>query len=124
MKRTWLSIVVVIGVVGLLTLFLGLQYRWLTKAGEAERDRMQKRVETDTARFAEDFNREIQAAYYNFQTHSDLWTNSAWSRFNERYAFWKGRTAYPELIREIYFVSKDPAGERLRYDAAKQTFDR
>lgn len=123
MKRTWFSFVVVFGILGLLTLFLGLQYGWLSKAGEAERDRMQKRVETDTARLAEDFNREMQAAYYNFQTHSGLWKNSAWPEFNERYAFWKERTAYPELIRDIYFVGKDPNILPLRYDVTQQTFE-
>lgn len=123
MKRTWLSVLVVASVLGLLTLFLGLQYRWLTEASEAERERMQKRVETDTARLAEDFNREMQAAYYNFQTSSDIWQQSDWSEFNERYAFWKERTAYPDLVREIYFVGKDPASQPLRYDAAKGVFE-
>lgn len=123
MKRTWLSILVVVGVLGLLTLFLGLQYRWQAEASEAERERMQKRVETDTAHFAQDFNREMQAAYYNFQTHSGLWQNSKWSEFNDRYAFWKERTGYPDLIREIYFVAKYPATRPLRYNAAKQTFE-
>src|SRR5689334_21240382 len=123
MRRTWLSMVVIVGVVGLLTLFLGLQYRWLKEASEAERDRMQKRVEADTARFAEDFNREIQAAYYNFQTHAVLWKTSDWTEFNERYAFWKERTAYPDLIREIYFVGNNAQAEPLKYNVSGQTFE-
>ena len=59
MKRSWTSIIFVAGILGLLTLFLGLQYRWMSEANEAERERMQKRAETDVARFAEDFNREM-----------------------------------------------------------------
>jgi signal transduction histidine kinase len=123
MKRSWVSIFIVAVVLGLLTLFLGLQYRWLTEVSRAERERMQKRVETDTGRFAEDFNREMQAAYYNFQTESRIWKNSEWDEFNQRYDFWKERTAYPELIREIYFVSKSADTRPLRYDPAKRGFD-
>ncbi len=123
MKRTWLSIVVVAGMLGLLTLFVGLQYRLLSEAGEAERERMQRRVETDTARFAEDFDREMQAGYYNFQTNAAMWKNSDWSEFNERYDFWKGRTSYPELIRDIYFVSQQPDAPALRYDPTKRIFE-
>src|SRR5688572_8980653 len=123
MKRSWLSVLIIVAVLGLLTVFLGLQYRWLSAASEAERDRMQKRVETDTARFAEEFNREMQAAYYNFQTGADIWKASDWSAFNERYDFWKERTQYPELIREIYFIDKNPGTQPLKYDVGRRTFD-
>ena len=77
MKRSWFSIVMVGAVIGLLTLFLGLQYKSLSEISNAERERMQRRVETDADRFAEDFDREMQAAYYNFQTPADVWKNSA-----------------------------------------------
>ena len=122
MKRSWISILIVAGVIGLLTLFVGLQYRWLTEVSAADRERMQKRVETDTARLAEDFNREMQAAYYNFQTDADVWKNADWGEFNQRYDFWKERTAYPELIRAIYFLPKQPDGKTLRYDPANRGF--
>lgn len=123
MKRSWISILIVAGVIGLLTLFVGLQYRWLTEVSAADRERMQKRVETDVARFAEDFNREMQAAYYNFQTDAGVWKNADWGEFNQRYDFWKQRTAYPELIRAIYFLPKQPEGKILRYDPANRGFD-
>jgi len=123
MKRTWLSILVVSGVLGLLTIFVGLQYRWLTEASEAERERMQKRVETDTTRLAEDFNREMQAAYYNFQTGSAMWKNLDWTEFNERYDYWKERTEYPELIRSVVFLGKAPEAKPLRYDPTKRAFE-
>ena len=123
MKRSWFSALVIGGVLGLLTLFLGLQYRWLTEVSTAERERMQKRVETDATRLAEDFDREMQAAYYNFQTGAGVWKRSDWSEFNERYDFWKERTAYPELISDIYFFGKDEASTPLRYDASKRAFE-
>jgi signal transduction histidine kinase len=123
MKRSWISILIVAVVIGLLTLFVGLQYRWLIEVSAADRERMQKRVETDTARLAEDFDREMHAAYYNFQTDAGVWKNADWSEFNERFDFWKERTAYPELIRAIYFLPNQPDGKTLRYDPANRAFD-
>ena len=67
MKRTWISGITAAAVIAVLTLFLGLQFQWLSEASEATRERMHKRVEEDTKRVAADFNREIQGAYFNFQ---------------------------------------------------------
>ena len=122
MKRSWTSALVIGGVLLLLTLFLGLQYKWLSEVSEAERERMQKRVENDASRFAEDFNREMQAAYFNFQTGAAVWKRSEWDEFNARYDFWKERTSYPELIHEIYFVHKAPDAGTLLYDPAGRVF--
>ncbi|MGQ0542040.1 MAG: sensor histidine kinase [Blastocatellia bacterium] len=123
MKRSWVSNLVIAVVIGLLTLFLALQYNWLSEAAEAERERMQKRVEMDTKNFADEFNREIQAAYFNFQTDSLTWTNADYTEFNERYDYWKTRTAYPELIRDIVFLPQDPTAASLKYNADKRSFE-
>ena len=95
MKRSWITWPIVGGVIVLLTLFLVLQYSWQVKASEAEREILQKRVEADTRRFAEDFNREIQGAYFNFQMDSDAWERSDWTEFNERYDFWRRKRSFP-----------------------------
>jgi len=122
MKRSWFSGLIIAGVIGLLTLFLGLQYMWLTEVSEATRERMHKRVETDARRFAEDFDREMQAAYFNFQTPATVWKDSAWDEFNARYDFWKQKTLYPDLIRGIYFFGNDPGAKPLKYDAQNRSF--
>lgn len=123
MKRSWYSFLIVGSVLGLLTLFLGLQYKWLSEIGDAERERMQKRVETDARRFAEDFDREMQAAYYNFQTGARVWKTAEWEEFNARYDFWKERTVYPELIRDIHFFAKADGRRPLKYDSNRRAFE-
>ncbi len=105
----------------LLTLFLGLQYNWLAQASDAERERMQRRVDADTKAFADDFNREIQAAYFNFQTDAATWEKADYTEFNERYEYWKSKTQYPELISEFVFFGKEPA-QPLKYDPVAKTF--
>jgi signal transduction histidine kinase len=121
MKRSWITWPIVGGVILLLTLFLALQYRWQAKASEAEREIMQRRVETDTRRFAEDFNREIQAAYFNFQMDAESWDASNWTEFNERYDYWRSKTEFPALVRDFYYLKTD-SNECLRYDPDKRMF--
>ncbi len=122
MKRSWVSNLIVGGVILILTLFLGLQYNWLRQASDAERGQLQKRVEMNTRNFADDFNREIQAAYFNFQMDAASWEKADWTEFNERYDYWKGKTQYPELVREFVFIGKD-ASKSLKYNFESRVFE-
>jgi signal transduction histidine kinase len=121
MKRSGLSTILLCTVFGLLTLFIGLQYNWLAQASEAERGQMQKRVETDTKALADDFNREIQGAFLNFQVDPSAWKTGNYAEFNERYDHWKTQTAYPTLIKQIVYLNKDAAP--LAYSVDKRTFE-
>ncbi len=121
MKRSWFPMTLVILLLGLLALLATLQYRWLGQISDGERERLQNRLQIDTRRFAEDFNREIQNAYFNFQLSSEVWRDKNWNEFNQRLDFWRGKTAYPNLIKNFYFV--ELGGENLlRYDYQNKTF--
>ena len=122
MKRSWFSIFLVVGLLGLLCLLAVLQYVWLGQISEAERDRITRRLQTDTERFGEDFNREIQTAYVNFQSDESVWANKNWAQFNERYDFWLKKTAYPTLIKNFYYLENKPDGGVYEYDAGKREF--
>ncbi len=121
MKGSWVTTFAVGGVILLLTLFLGLQYNWLRQASEAECERMQRRVDADTRNFADDFNREMQAAYFNFQTDAASWEKADWTEFNERYDYWKSKTQYPGLIRDFVFFGENPR-QLLKFDAQTRSF--
>src|SRR5687767_11671761 len=73
MNRSWISLLLVAALLGLLTVLAALQYQWLSQISSDERERLQKRLETDTQRFAEDFNRELQVAYFSFQFDDEAW---------------------------------------------------
>ncbi len=121
MKHSWFPITLVILLLGLLALLATLQYRWLGQISDGERTRLQNHLQIDTRRFAEDFNREIQNAYFNFQLNSEVWRDKNWNEFNQRVDFWRGKTAYPNLIKNFYFV--ELGGENLlRYDNQNKTF--
>src|SRR2546430_7434729 len=103
MERSWTSILLIAGLIGLLVLLGGLQYRWQTDIGKSDSERAHKTVQMNAERFAADFNREIQFAYFNFQTDGESWKKKDWFQFNERYDSWHEKTAYPELITDFYY---------------------
>lgn len=123
MKRSWFSILLVAGLLGLLVLLASLQYRWLGQISDREQEHLQTRLEADTKRFAEDFNREIQNAYFNFQLPASVWRNQNWAEFNQRYKFWREKTYYPQLIGDFYFVEFGANSNISRYNPEKGAFE-
>ena len=121
MKRSWMFNAIAAAIIVVLTAFLGLQYYWLTQASEASKERLQKRIEEDAQRFADDFNREVQAAYFNFQAGPDRLLSGDASELAERYDFWRRNTEFPELVRRVDLIPTDPAGQASRYDFGSRT---
>lgn len=123
MRRSWFSILLVAGLLGLLVLLATLQYRWLGQISDREQEHLQTRLEVDTKRFAEDFNREIQNAYFNFQLPAGVWRNQNWVEFNQRYKFWREKTSYPQLIGDFYFVEFGEKQNISHYNKEKGAFE-
>lgn len=123
MKRSWFSTFMVFGLLGLLVLLGILQFQWLTRISEGDKERMQKRLLTDTERFAADFNKEIQGAYFNFQVDADSWKQKNWEEFAQRYEYWQKKAAYPTLIKDFYFVENREGAGLLRYNIEKKAFE-
>ncbi len=118
MKGSLFTILLAVGLLGLLVLLATLQYQWLGQISQAERERLERNLQTDTVRFAEDFNREMQNAYFNFQIDAKNWREKSWREFNERYKFWREKTAYSDLIKDFYFVELE-SGQLLRFNKEK-----
>lgn len=120
MRKAWISFISVGALLGLLILLGTLQYFWLGQIGENERDRLQKRLQTDAQNFADDFNRELRRAYLLLQIPPDKIEARDFSDFTVRYEFWRERVAYPQMIRDFYYVSHNEPP--LRYDFAAREF--
>lgn len=121
-KDRWFSVLLLFGLLGLLGLLATLQYQWLGQISEGEGERLKARLENDTKRFAADFNREIQNAYFNFQVSSEVWREKKWQDFNDRYDFWQTKTPYPNLIKNIYFIERESENVSL-YSPDKRKFE-
>jgi signal transduction histidine kinase len=122
MKRPWVTYLLSAGFVGLLVLLAVLQVRWMAQINEAENEKAHKRLKEQADMFATDFNREIQSAYFNFQTEPEAWKNRDWVAFNERYDYWQEKTAYPDLIAGFYFLEAKGEGAPLVYDRDQRAF--
>ena len=120
MKR--FPILLVAALLLLLGVLAFLQYRWLGQISDGERERLRRNLQSDTQRFADDFNREMQNAYFNFQIDAKAWREKNWSEFNERYKFWREKTAYPDLIKNFYFVELE-SQTVLRFNKGNQAFE-
>ncbi len=107
--------------IALLAILAALQYVWLGQVSDGERERLKSRLEADTRRFADDFNREIQSAYFNFQLPAKFWGTGDWGEFNDRYEFWRERAAHPDLIKGFTYVGIG-SGAVWNYEPAKTTF--
>ncbi|HTK38271.1 MAG TPA: HAMP domain-containing sensor histidine kinase [Pyrinomonadaceae bacterium] len=122
MKRSWFLFTSIAGLAALFVLLGVLQFNWLSRVSDADAEKMQKRLNSDAERFATDFNREIQNAYFNFQLDAENWKKRDYREFNERYDYWHDKTAYPTLISRFYFIESRDKARPIVYDAEKHTF--
>ncbi len=123
MRRSWPTYLLFAGLVGLLALLGVLQYRWMRQISASDGEKAHQYVHEQTQRFAGDFNREIQNAYFNFQTGSDVFKDKNWGPFNERYDYWKTKATYPGLITDFYFFRTEGGNEVLKYNVETRAFE-
>ena len=113
----------VIFLLGMLIFLAALQYKWLGQISDAEREHLHNRLENDTKRFAEDFDREIQSVYFNFQIDAEDFKNQNWNAFNKSFISRKNQTQFPELIKDIYFIKTGDSQTLLKFDEKNATFE-
>src|SRR5215475_7355802 len=122
MKRSWTTILLFSGLLGLLIILGAMQYRWQTQISENDRERTRKFAQEDASRFAEDFNKQIQNAYFNFQIDAGDWHAKNYHPFVERYDFWRDKAKYPDLISDLYFLDAAGKSEPMRFDRSASSF--
>ena len=112
---------------GLIALLATLQYRWLGRISDAERERMTATLNTRAGAFAQDFDRELTLAYMLFQVEPALPGVAAEqnlaARLASRHERWQTTARYPKLIREIYVASRegDTAATLDRFNPSTRT---
>jgi signal transduction histidine kinase len=96
--------VVAAALLGLIAVLATLQYRWLGRISEAERERRGAALTAQAAAFAEDFDRELTRAYLTYQLDPGLSAAALPTRLAARHAQWLSTSRYPRLVREIFIV--------------------
>ena len=114
--------VVSLVLLGLIGLLATLQYQWLGRISEAERDRMRATLETGAAAFAQDFDAELTRGYLLFQTDPLGEADDQPTRFATRYDRWHATSKFPRLIKNIYAFTPGAAARLEKFDPATRTF--
>ncbi len=114
--------VVVVGLLGLIALLATLQYRWLGRISDAEREHMRATLNTRASGFAQDFDGELTRAYLLFQVDPQA-DASLESRIALRYERWQSTARYPRMIRDIYSAVPGEMSELRRFNPAAHTLD-
>lgn len=116
MKDSRLQFVLVFSLAILLGVLAFFQYKWVGQISEAEKERLQKRLDIDSQHFAEDFNRILQTAYFTFQVSGENWQND----FLLKFQVWQQNAPYPELIKEFRVIL--PNHEVFRFEPSSKQF--
>jgi signal transduction histidine kinase len=106
------ALAVAVALLGLIGVLATLQYRWLGRISDAERERMTATLGARANAFAQDFDRELTLAYMLFQVEpglpgTDLPAQTVAEKVGGRYERWQATARYPKLIREVYVASRD-----------------
>jgi signal transduction histidine kinase len=118
------ALAVAAALLGLIALLATLQYRWLGRISDAERERMTTTLTARANAFALDFDRELTLAYMLFQVEPGLPGAEPEpdppARLASHYDRWQATARYPKLIRDVYVASRetDAAATLQRFNPA------
>lgn len=91
----------------LLPLLAVLQYRWIGRLSEAERERMEINVRVASNHFAREFDRDITRAAVSFLLFPPAPGDGAWDRFARQHEAWLRSAPDRGLIRGVYAMESD-----------------
>jgi hypothetical protein len=97
--------VVAATLLGLIALLATLQYRWLGRISDAEREGMKATLNTRASEFAQDVDSELTRAYLLFQVEPLEDAGNLASRVAARYDRWQETAQYPPLIKNVYLMT-------------------
>jgi signal transduction histidine kinase len=107
--------VVVIALLALIVLLATLQYKWLGRISDAEREGMRSALNSRATAFARDFDAELTRAYLLFQIDPQA-IQSLSARVGIRYDRWQATARYPRLVKDIYVTGGEVGQTLQRFD--------
>jgi signal transduction histidine kinase len=105
--------VVAAALLGLIALLATLQYKWLGRISDEEREGMKASLNTRASAFAQDLDSELTRAYLLFQVEPMEDAGNLAARVAARYDRWQGTARHPRLIKDVYLTSGS-AGQALQ----------
>ena len=97
--------VVAAALLGLIAVLATLQYQWLGRISDAERERMTSNLRAHATALAHEFDRELTRAYVTFQLDAGRETENVAARLTQRYERWMATARYPRLVGRVYVAT-------------------
>lgn len=109
----------------LLPLLAVLQYRWIGRLSEAERERMETNLRVASSQFAREFDRAVTHAAASFLLSPPAREDGPWDRFARRHEAWLESAPDRGLIRAVYAMEVEENGQArlLRSNPEAGTFE-
>ena len=108
--RAHWSLVLTAGMALIVVVLAVVQYQWSVQVSEAEGQRMRRGLGNSVRQFREDFNRELRRLGGSFQPGRPF--REDWSVYADRLDEWRQRSAYPGLVRTVFFAGPGDAAGR------------
>ena len=91
----------------LLPLLAALQYRWLGRVSDGEREQLKWSLRTTARRFTQDFDHELTLAYTAFFPPSSTQGDDKPGDHAARYERWRATAQHPQLIKSVFLAQLD-----------------
>ena len=122
-RRNLPVLLVIAGVLLVLVPLLAyLQYDWLGKVSEREREQMQAALRQALSQFSREFDREIARIFLQFESRPEPPQNPE-AEYSKVYAHWNSSAPYPRLIRDLFLQQNGVNGPLLRLNTASGTWE-
>ncbi len=125
-RQTGRTVLVGSGVVILLIVLGTLQYSWIDRVSEVERDRRQNQLAEAALRFSRDFDSELSRLFFFFQRSAFQWPQLE-TGIGNSYQRWKEDQAYGDLLKEIWRIELENEagglGKPSLFEPATSTFN-
>src|ERR1044071_3499447 len=94
----------------LLAALATLQYQWIGRVSDLERQRMCENIQSAGSRFTEDFDRELTRAFLFFHPEPGGTTEDGLERAMRQYDRWRDEAPWPDLIRNLFAARRKADG--------------
>ncbi len=101
---------VALALLALIALLATLQYQWLGRISDAEREGMRSTLNARAAGFAQDFDSELTRAYLLFQVEPPESGDDVTARVGLRFDRWQTTARYPRMVKDVYILSPGATG--------------
>lgn len=108
--RPYLPLAMVAGLLAVLALLAALQSRWITQLSDAERERLVASLDAASARFCDDFDRELTRASQTFRPGEAVGEGELAQVLATRLARWRSSAPSPQLVKELLVVTRHGGG--------------